>query len=169
MRGSQRLWLPGIHQQRRRCYFVQISNRLIFYVISIPKRPGIRIPLPVPKVKARCKHVFCNGLVYFYRAIKLVMSEALAQRNRERPTGRSRFRCWLQTAKIPSLFCGLDAEHQQFVDVLLMLTDLFPQSGNLPIQGRLEEGPLLVQSLKVCLFLTPACPEGFCIFRYLCI
>ena len=55
--------------------------------------------------------------------------------------GRSRFCCWLQTAQIPSLFVGLDAEHQQFVDVLLGLADQLPQLGDFPIQGRLAEGP----------------------------
>ena len=83
--------------------------------------------------------------------------------------GRSRFSWWLQTAQIPSLFCGLDAHHQQLVDVFLCLADFLPQLGNLPIQVRLEEGPLLVQPLQVCLLLCPAFPEGFHILHHLCI
>ena len=83
--------------------------------------------------------------------------------------GRSRFCCWLQTAQIPSLFVRLDAQHQQFVDVLLCLPDFLPQLGYPPIKQRLAEGPLLVQPLQVCLLLCPTFPEGFRILHHLCI
>ena len=81
--------------------------------------------------------------------------------------GRSRFCCWLQTAQIPSLFCGLDAHHQQFVDVLLSLADFLPQPSDFSIQSRLAEGPLLVQPLQFHLLLFPAFLEAFCVLHHL--
>lgn len=83
--------------------------------------------------------------------------------------GRSRFCCWLQTAQIPSLFVSLDAEHQQFVDVIFGLADFLPQSSYLPIQHRLAERPLLVQPLLFCLLIFPAFPETFCVLHHLSI
>ena len=59
-------------------------------------------------------------------------ADCSAQEKLERPVGRSSLRCWLQTAKIPSLFVRSDAEHQQFVDVLLGLADQLPQLGDFP-------------------------------------
>ena len=83
--------------------------------------------------------------------------------------GRSRFCCWLQTAQIPSLFCGLDAHHQQFVDIVLGLLYFLSQLGDLPVQRRLAEGPLLVQSLKICLLRCPVFTESFGVLHHLCI
>ena len=82
--------------------------------------------------------------MYFSGSRTKAVARSSAQKNRERPVGRSRFCCWLQTAKIPSLFARLDAEHQQFINVLLRLLDFLSQLGDLPIQCRLAEGPLLV-------------------------
>lgn len=63
--------------------------------------------------------------------------------------GRFRFCYWLQTAKILSLFCGLYMEHQQFIDLLLVLPDFFSQLGNRPVQCGLFYQLFPIQPLQI--------------------
>ena len=78
-------------------------------------------------------------IIYFfsYNIISLLKRK----RNRQCKCGRCNHRphlcCWLQTAKIPSLFRRLDAQHQQFINLFFVLPDFFSQLGNCTVQCRL--------------------------------